>query len=151
VYYAFFNVKSTNYVSEVQAEHDQVPVRRPDGDVELVDAGEKFSVPACPVCRGVLKPAVVFFGGSVVPSIAARAAMLAENCHSALIVGTSLSTLSVYKHVLNMAEQGKPLAAINVGDTRADGLLDFKVAARAGETLMRLASHPKMLLPRPVS
>jgi len=40
-------------------------VRRPDGDVELRDAGSGFLVPPCASCGGVLKPAVVFFGDSV--------------------------------------------------------------------------------------
>ncbi len=39
-----------------------VPVRRPDGDVELQDAGQGFHVPSCDTCGGVLKPHVVFFG-----------------------------------------------------------------------------------------
>ena len=43
----------------------EVPVRRPDGDVELRDAGEGFVVPPCPSCGGVLKPDVVFFGDAV--------------------------------------------------------------------------------------
>ena len=44
------------------------PVRRPDGDVELRDAGHGFHVPACPKCGGTLKPDVVFFGAPCSPS-----------------------------------------------------------------------------------
>lgn len=45
------------------ADAEQVPVRRPDGDVELKDAGEHFEVPPCGACGGgTLKPHVVFFG-----------------------------------------------------------------------------------------
>lgn len=39
-----------------------IPVQRPDGDVELQDAGKGFIVPPCDNCGGVLKPYVVFFG-----------------------------------------------------------------------------------------
>src|SRR5699024_5113588 len=47
---------------------------RPDGDVELgaVDY-QAFNVPPCPVCGGVLKPDVVFFGGVVDKALIARA------------------------------------------------------------------------------
>lgn len=46
--------------------HVQVPLRRPDGDVELVDAGVGFQLASCGVCGGdLLKPDVVFFGDSV--------------------------------------------------------------------------------------
>lgn len=51
---------------------ERVPIRRPDGDVELVDADVGFHVPACHVCGGVLKPAVVFFGDNVPKPVAAR-------------------------------------------------------------------------------
>jgi hypothetical protein len=43
----------------------QIPVRRPDGDVEVADAGHAFVVPPCSSCGGVLKPDVVFFGDAV--------------------------------------------------------------------------------------
>jgi len=44
----------------------QVPLRRPDGDVELVDAGVGFRLAACSACGSeLLKPDVVFFGDSV--------------------------------------------------------------------------------------
>lgn len=44
----------------------QVPVVRPDGDIELGDAGRHFRTAACAACGGqVLKPDVVFFGDSV--------------------------------------------------------------------------------------
>lgn len=40
------------------------------------------------------------------------------------------------------------LAIVNVGPTRADDVADFKVEALAGEVMMRLTSHPRLLLPR---
>lgn len=44
----------------------QVPLRRPDGDVELVDAGVGFQLASCTACGSeMLKPDVVFFGDSV--------------------------------------------------------------------------------------
>lgn len=46
-------------------EMDAIPVVRPDGDVELQDAGKGFQVPPCERCRGVLKPNVVFFGDGI--------------------------------------------------------------------------------------
>ena len=51
---------------------ERVPVRRPDGDVELVDADVGFVVPPCGVCGGVVKPRVVFFGDNVAREVADR-------------------------------------------------------------------------------
>ena len=42
-----------------------IPIRRPDGDVELGDAGRHFRFPPCKRCGGILKPNVVFFGDSI--------------------------------------------------------------------------------------
>ena len=42
-----------------------IPVRRPDGDVELKGAGEHFYFPPCSECGGILKPNVVFFGDTI--------------------------------------------------------------------------------------
>ena len=75
---------------------------------------------------------------------------LAERCDAALIVGTSLSTYSVFRHLKSMMQRGAPLAAVNVGPTRVDEFLQFKVEAKVGEVMMRLAAHPTLLLPRPV-
>ena len=39
------------------------PVMRPDGDLEVQNAGQGFMVPHCQACgSGILKPDVVFFG-----------------------------------------------------------------------------------------
>ena len=46
-------------------EMDRIPIVRPDGDVELQDAGRGFLVPPCDRCGGILKPNVVFFGDGI--------------------------------------------------------------------------------------
>lgn len=54
------------FSSSHPADLAQVPVRRPDGDVELADAGTAFVLAPCSECGGqMLKPDVVFFGDSV--------------------------------------------------------------------------------------
>jgi NAD-dependent deacetylase sirtuin 4 len=43
---------------------------------------------------------------------------------------------------------GAELAVVNLGPTRADDLADVKVEALAGEAMMKLATHPSLLIPR---
>ena len=76
--------------------------------------------------------------------------MVAE-CGAMLILGTTVSTFSVYRHVLQIHASNKGLAAINVGDLRAESMLDFKISALAGDAMMRLACHESMLMSRPVN
>jgi NAD+-dependent protein deacetylase sirtuin 4 len=132
-----------------QGEKGEV-IQRPDGDVELKEIDKRFELPVCPDCQGFLKPDVVFFGDGVPAHKAQQATHAVAAMDSMLIVGTSVSTYSVYRLVKAAHALGKPVGAVNVGATRADELLTFKVEAVAGEAMMRLACHPSLLLPRPV-
>ena len=62
-------------------ELNEIPVVRPDGDVELQDAGKGFVVPPCRSCGGFLKPNVVFFGDGIPKPRAARCANLHAEVH----------------------------------------------------------------------
>jgi hypothetical protein len=126
----------------------QVPVRRPDGDVELRDAGSSFIVPPCSSCGGILKPDVVFFGDTVPKARVLQATQLCESADTLLVVGSSLMVFSAYRLARAAKDAGAKLVSINVGPTRADNITDFKLELLAGEVLMALASHPSMLLPR---
>ncbi len=108
----------------------------PDGDADLdgVDF-DAFAVPGCTRCGGMLKPAVVFFGEGVRPALVEDAYAQLAQADAMLIVGSSLMVYSGYRFARAAAEAGKPIAAINLGRTRADGLLALKLAAPCGETL----------------
>ena len=52
-----------------------------------------------------------------------------------LVVGSSLMVYSGYRFVTAAADAGKPIAAINLGRTRADDLLTLKVTDRCASAL----------------
>lgn len=131
-------------------EEDARRRKRPDGDVELLEVDRGFRFPSCPQCGGILKPDVVYFGDSVPKQKALLADRMAEDCDAVLLLGTSCSTLSVFRLVQAVYKRGGAVAAVNVGPTRADQLLSLSVEARVGEVLMRLATHNALLLERPV-
>ncbi len=108
----------------------------PDGDADLdgVDFGP-FDVPECAACGGLLKPDVVFFGESVPHERVRRALAAAERADAMLVVGSSLMVYSGYRFVRAMAQAGKPVAAVNLGRTRADDLLTLKIAERCASAL----------------
>ena len=100
----------------------------PDGDADLEDAAfAEFDVPACGACGGRLKPDVVFFGEGVPKDRVARTSEALERSDAMLVVGTSLMVYSGYRLALAMADAGKPIAAVNIGRTRADDRLTLKV------------------------
>jgi NAD-dependent deacetylase sirtuin 4 len=126
-----------------------IPIRRPDGDTELVDAGVGFAVPPCAVCgTGTLMPDVVFFGDSLDKHVAAAAAAAAASCDAMLVVGSSLTVYSAFRLARAAKEAGAGLAIVNVGPTRADESADLKIEARAGEALPLLATTGPLTLPR---
>ena len=108
----------------------------PDGDAAVANVDyASVDVPACEGCGGILKPHVVFFGEGVPPArVDAAFARLAE-ADAVLVVGSSLMVFSGYRFVQSAVRESKPIAAINLGRTRADDVIDVKVSAACGDAL----------------
>lgn len=122
----------------------------PDGDADLEDRDfATFQVPACDACGGMLKPDVVFFGENV-PRARVDAAMarLAQ-ADGMLVVGSSLMVYSGLRFVHAAVRAQIPVAAVNLGRTRADDLLRFRMAAPCGDALRFLlaADVPAPVMP----
>jgi NAD-dependent SIR2 family protein deacetylase len=113
----------------------------PDGDAE-VSAGlvDRFVVPSCLHCGGVLKPDVVFFGENVPRDRVERAWAMLDRADGLLVLGSSLTVFSGYRFVARAAEQGKPVAIVNDGPTRGDEAASVKLEARLGALLPALAN-----------
>jgi NAD-dependent SIR2 family protein deacetylase len=92
-------------------------------------------VPTCSSCGGILKPDVVFFGESVPRDIVATASSHLEQSDAMLIVGSSLMVYSGFRFVQSAAQRRVPIAAVNLGRTRADDLLTLKVEDRCEAAL----------------
>ncbi|OEY67509.1 NAD-dependent protein deacetylase [Marinobacter sp. X15-166B] len=107
----------------------------PDGDADLELDFSEFRTPDCHQCGGILKPDVVFFGANVPkPRLAAALAAL-QSSDALLVVGSSLMVFSGFRFCRHAADWGIPMATLNLGHTRADGLADLKLNARITETL----------------
>lgn len=107
----------------------------PDGDADLEAHFDDFVVPPCPACGGVLKPDVVFFGENVPRERVMQGMQALDAADAMLVVGSSLMVFSGYRFVHAAARSGKPVAAVNLGRTRADPLLSLKVEASCAEAL----------------
>ena len=115
---------------------DLAAARAPDGDAELEsDEFDRFHVPPCRHCGGTLKPDVVFFGESVPGERVKTAMNWLDGADAMLIVGSSLMVYSGFRYARHAAERGIPIAALNLGKTRADPLLSLKVEAPCGAAL----------------
>ena len=108
----------------------------PDGDAALdgIDFAP-FNIPACEACGGLLKPDVVFFGERVPVDRVQQAFAALEAADAMLVVGSSLMVYSGYRFAQAAALAGKPIAAVNLGTTRADALLALKVSEPCADAL----------------
>ena len=66
--------------------------------------------------------------------------MLFRSADALLVVGSSLMVWSGFRLVREAAGRGIAVAALNLGITRADELLQLKLAAPCGDTLTAAAA-----------
>lgn len=113
----------------------------PDGDSPVAAAlSQRFRVPDCRRCGGVLKPDVVFFGENVPRRRVARVRRLLADADGLLVVGSSLMIWSGLRFVRAARAAGQPLAAVNLGRTRADELFDLRLTADCTAALPAVAA-----------
>lgn len=113
---------------------------RADGDAELdADRLERFRIPACLDCRGVLMPDVVFFGGSVPRGRIERALAWLDASDGLLVVGSSLAVFSGYRFARAARAQGKPVVLLTLGETRADPIATVKLDVPIAPVLSAVA------------
>lgn len=120
-----------------------VPVEvAPDGDAELAAwALESFRPAECAACGGVVKPDVVFFGENVPGARLAEAWRLYEEAEVLLVAGSSLTVYSGRRFLYRAQKEGRPIAIVNLGPTRADEMAVAKVEGRLGDVLPRVAEE----------
>ena len=113
----------------------------PDGDAHIEpDALDTFHAPFCLHCGGTLTPDVIFFGDNIPAPRTVEALRRMDEADALLVVGSSLMVYSGFRFARMAAASGKPIAAINVGVTRADDLIGLKVEASAEVILPRVAA-----------
>ncbi len=102
-----------------------------------------FKVPDCPYCSGILKPDVVFFGDNVPKERVERVSDALDRSDALLVIGSSLMVFSGFRFCRYAEQRSKPIAALTLGKTRADELLQLKLDAPIGSTLSSLIQMMK--------
>ncbi|MFN3001976.1 NAD-dependent protein deacetylase [Mycolicibacterium wolinskyi] len=112
----------------------------PDADAVVTDTAS-FVIVDCPVCGGMLKPDIVYFGENVPKERVEQAYSVVDAAQALLVAGSSLTVYSGYRFVRHAAARGMPVAIINRGPTRGDDLATVKVDAGCSEMLTLLAGE----------
>jgi NAD-dependent deacetylase sirtuin 4 len=58
--------------------------------------------------------------------------------HGVLVLGSSLQVFSGYRIILQAKELGLATAIVNIGETRADHLVDVKINAKCSDVMKEL-------------
>ncbi|MDO5034859.1 MAG: Sir2 family NAD-dependent protein deacetylase [Actinomycetaceae bacterium] len=106
----------------------------PDADAAIADTAG-FKVAPCPRCGGILRTDVVFFGGKVKPADIEMGRKFVDEADALLVAGSSLAVASAMRFVRQASREGKAIAIINRGPTRADKLADVQVYAGTSKAL----------------
>jgi NAD-dependent SIR2 family protein deacetylase len=112
----------------------------PDADAVIGDTAS-FRIVDCPVCGGMLKPDIVYFGESVPKERVERAIAMVDDADVLLVAGSSLTVFSGYRFVRHAAARGTPVAIINRGRTRGDDLATVKLDNGCSPMLALLAGE----------
>lgn len=110
----------------------------PDGDA-VVHEVDSVLVPPCPVCGSILRPNVVYFGELVPTEVFAHAAAIIDQSNALLIAGSSLAVNTGVRLVRQAERLALPVAVINRGPTKIDGVADIRLEAGTSEILTKLA------------
>ncbi|KAK4057177.1 hypothetical protein OIO90_001672 [Microbotryomycetes sp. JL221] len=129
------NPKWKLYSDQVRTEQIKEKLN-PDGDVELGQGVryEEFNVPPCDQCGGSMKPKVTFFGESLEPQVRELSTKLISDSSSVVVIGSSLATFSAFRLIKLAKEQSKIVGLVNVGQTRGDNIVDWRVGWQGGIT-----------------
>jgi NAD-dependent deacetylase len=96
---------------------------------------EKELPPLCKKCRGMLRPAVVFFGEALDPEVLQLAYDEVNSCDFLLAVGSSLVVYPAADLPVRAKQAGAKLAIINIDPTPLDEMADFIIYGQAGRVL----------------
>ncbi len=105
---------------------------------ERVRAGEDD--PSCLDCGGILKPATISFGQSLVAEDLMRAEAAAAGCDLLLAVGSTLGVFPAAGLVPIAVRNGAVVVIVNGGPTEMDALADTVVFGSISECLPTLVS-----------
>lgn len=110
----------------------------PDADA-VIESTASFVVPGCPVCGGIIKPDVVYFGETVPTRRVVRANAWIDVADVVLVAGSSLAVHSGKRFVTRAARNGTAVIIVNRGPTKADDLATVRIDAGTSEALTLLA------------
>lgn len=95
----------------------------------------KEDLPTCPECRGLLRPAVIWFGERLDSDVLEKAEEELENCDLCLVIGTSSVVYPAAMFAPQVASRGVSVAEFNMEHTPATSNFGYHFHGPCGQTL----------------
>lgn len=111
---------------------------RERNDRAVVDAASSESLPRCPECGSLERPAVVWFGEQLPLSAFELAGVAAREAEVCLVIGTSGVVYPAAGLAFEAASCGAKLVVVDPGETAYDGAADIQVTASVDSALPSL-------------
>ena len=96
--------------------------------------------PECKTCGGLLKPATISFGQSLIPTDMDQAASWSQTCDLFIAVGSSLVVQPAAGFPAVAKEHEAKLVIINRTKTPTDALADLVIREEIGQTLAQMTA-----------
>jgi len=104
-------------------------------------------VPECQKCGGILKPDVIFFGEALPEKALRVATKESQECDLFIVIGSSLAVYPAAYLPLHAKRSGAGIVIINLGPTEQDSIADVIINKSAGETMTKILTGLKKILP----
>jgi NAD-dependent deacetylase len=105
---------------------------------EPIRHGSREELPTCPVCGALLRPAVVWFGESLDPTVLSRAFDAARKASLCIVAGTSALVQPAASVPLGTLEGGGKIIEVNPDPTPLTPHSAVALRGASGEVLPRL-------------
>ena len=116
--------------------------RYPFGEIKSrIETGE--DIPACPSCRGMLKPDIVMFGEQLPYKVLEEAGRRSRSADLFIVIGSTLVIYPAAYMPQYAVESGAELVIINLSETPMDRQASVLINAKAGETMIAIVSKVK--------
>lgn len=95
-------------------------------------------LPKCDECSGLLRPAIVWFGEPLDPSVVSRSSELLSKADVTIVVGTSGIVQPAASMAAYAKESGSKIIEVNIEETPGYGIADVFILGKAGEVLPQI-------------
>lgn len=123
-------------VYELHGSYRQLVCTACNTEYDMSFADLNFLPPTCYICKGILKPDIVFFNEPIHPEPQKRSLEEAEKCDLLLIIGTDAEVYPANAIPVIAHSHGARIIEVNIRESHLTrGLTDLFICGRAGEVM----------------